>query len=248
MTLSGATFPGQSGPGSNGNGDILCIPQSSSITGASLSDCLISDKDTRCRDVTIPPRPPLHQLLRNHFNLDRWSSSGSDRGIAHFLMATRNTIKGVGEKNKEQTRAWVNWSARKLSCDTLHSFAYVDYRWRASFAKFPQITGMLTHLDWPSLTVAGLCLMPIGLFSDWCRLPTATLRLPSPTGFCGFLLPTPVTRVPLPTSGHVEDRGLRPLFGFAPKQTKGSSAWRTTYIVSQRCRWYNLQPQPTGLN
>ena len=27
------------------------------------------------------------------------------------------------------------------------------------------------------------------------------------------------------------DRGLRPLFGFAPKQTKGSSAWRTIYIV-----------------
>ena len=41
-TLSFATTRGQSGPGSNGNERVLCIPQSSSITGASLSDCLVS--------------------------------------------------------------------------------------------------------------------------------------------------------------------------------------------------------------
>ena len=41
-TLSGATTPGQSEPGSNGNEGVLHIPQSSSITGALLSDCLVS--------------------------------------------------------------------------------------------------------------------------------------------------------------------------------------------------------------
>ena len=41
-TLSGATTPGQIGPGSNGNEGVLCIPQSSSITAASPSDCLVS--------------------------------------------------------------------------------------------------------------------------------------------------------------------------------------------------------------
>ena len=41
-TLSGATTSGQSGPGSNGNKGVLCIPQSSNITGASPSDCLVS--------------------------------------------------------------------------------------------------------------------------------------------------------------------------------------------------------------
>ena len=57
--------------------------------------------------------------------------------------------------------------------------------------------------------------------------------LPSPTLLSGFLCPT-LSRVPLPTSGHVEDRGLRPLFGFAPKQTKGSSAWCTpTHSVTE---------------
>ena len=38
--LSGATTPGQSGPGSDGNEGVLRIPQSSSIAGISPSDCL----------------------------------------------------------------------------------------------------------------------------------------------------------------------------------------------------------------
>ena len=41
-TLSGATILGQSGPGSDGNGGVLRIPQSSRITGTSSSDCVVS--------------------------------------------------------------------------------------------------------------------------------------------------------------------------------------------------------------
>ena len=44
-TLSGAL--GQSGPGSDGNEGVLSIPQNSSITRASQSDCLVSYQDTR---------------------------------------------------------------------------------------------------------------------------------------------------------------------------------------------------------
>ena len=40
--LSGATTSGQSRPGSNGNEGVLHIPQSSSITGTSPLDCLVS--------------------------------------------------------------------------------------------------------------------------------------------------------------------------------------------------------------
>ena len=40
--LSGATTPGQNGPGSNGNEGVLRIPQSFSIAGISPSDCLVS--------------------------------------------------------------------------------------------------------------------------------------------------------------------------------------------------------------
>ena len=41
-TLSGTTTPGQSGTGSDGNEGVLHIRQSSSVTGTSLSDCLVS--------------------------------------------------------------------------------------------------------------------------------------------------------------------------------------------------------------
>ena len=41
-TLSSATTPGQSGPGSDGNERVFRIPQSSCITGTSLSDRLVS--------------------------------------------------------------------------------------------------------------------------------------------------------------------------------------------------------------
>ena len=41
-TLSSVTTQGQSRPGSNDNDRVVYIPQSSSITGASPSDCLVS--------------------------------------------------------------------------------------------------------------------------------------------------------------------------------------------------------------
>ena len=41
-TLSVTTTPSQSEPESNGNEGVLCIPQSSNITGASPSVCLVS--------------------------------------------------------------------------------------------------------------------------------------------------------------------------------------------------------------
>ena len=40
-TLSGTTTPGRSGSGSNGNKGIFRIPQNSSITGASPSNCFV---------------------------------------------------------------------------------------------------------------------------------------------------------------------------------------------------------------
>ena len=41
-TLSGATTPGLSGPGSDGNDGVLCIPQRYNISEALPSDCLVS--------------------------------------------------------------------------------------------------------------------------------------------------------------------------------------------------------------
>ena len=44
--LSGVPIPGQSGPGIDGNEGVLCILQSSSITGTPPSDCLVSYQDS----------------------------------------------------------------------------------------------------------------------------------------------------------------------------------------------------------
>ena len=43
MTLSGATTPGQSGLGSDGNEGVFRFPQRSSITRNLASDCLVSN-------------------------------------------------------------------------------------------------------------------------------------------------------------------------------------------------------------
>ena len=44
--------------------------------------------------------------------LGRWSTSGSNWGIAYFFMATRNTIKRVGEKEQTNNMLGLTQSAR----------------------------------------------------------------------------------------------------------------------------------------
>ena len=50
QSVSGAITLGQSGPGIDGNKRVLCIPQSSSITRASLLDCLVSYPEHSLRE------------------------------------------------------------------------------------------------------------------------------------------------------------------------------------------------------
>ena len=66
-TLSGTTTSSQSGPGGDDNEGKLCIPQSSSITGASPSDCLVS--------------------YTGH-SLDRWGSYSSAEMHSIYSIAT----------------------------------------------------------------------------------------------------------------------------------------------------------------
>ena len=51
-------------------------------------------------------RPPLHQLLPNDYVMAGDSSSGSDRGITHLFMATRNTTDGMGEKEQTNNKGF----------------------------------------------------------------------------------------------------------------------------------------------
>ena len=75
--------------------------------------------------------------------------------------------------------------------------------------------------------------MPTGLSAVSCRLVTrVTLRQLLPRA----PLSNSLTGVPFLTSGHPRSRVQNPMSGFAPKQTKESSAWWTSYIVLQSKR------------
>ena len=74
--------PGQSGHGSNGNKRVLHIPQSSSITGASPSDCLVSYPGhslgsltpmQRCSWCILQPHPTGPNPRSSHTkDLEKW--------------------------------------------------------------------------------------------------------------------------------------------------------------------------------
>ena len=87
-TLSGATTPGQSGPGRDGNKEVPRLPQSSSITGVSPSDCLMSHCRGRilllCRDAVSVFYSPSRLGLKNSGR--NWKSWGT------FTLQLRKTF------------------------------------------------------------------------------------------------------------------------------------------------------------
>ena len=80
----------------------------------------------------------------------------------------------------------------------------------------PSLLWTSSHADW-----SFCCPVSTGL-------SVVPHQLPSSSSFVH--LPD---RCSLPTPGHPRSQVQNPLSGFVPKQTKGSSAWRTTYIVLQ---------------
>ena len=146
-------------------------------------------------------------------------------GYHTFLHDHKKYNQGSGKKRTKNRRtiwAWVNSSARRASLWHCISCASADQRWRASFAKFPQ-----NHEEcWLILTgLLSLLLDPIS-----CRLVSSAVqcRLRTASPFANSSLWDPSSNSSLWRSrAHFRSRRdleLRPLFGFVPKQTKGSSA------------------------
>ena len=131
-----------------------------------------------------PLGPPVRQPLRTISLYGRWSTSGSDRGNAHFFTATSNTIKHLGltQVQKESyvtlcmCRLTLVWTLAKL----------LQSGWNADSIFF--------HWSGPSL-------MPTGLSAVPCRLPLSVLRsqLPTSQSFCPTLFSCPLTN-----SGHAK--------------------------------------------
>ena len=67
--LSSATTPSQSGAGNDGNEGVLRIPQSSSITEASSSDCLVSYRGDSLGGGALPPCRDVVAVFYGHIRL-----------------------------------------------------------------------------------------------------------------------------------------------------------------------------------
>ena len=179
--------------------------------------------------MTIPPRPPDISTSSNYFDLlGRWSPSSSDRGIAHFFIATRNTIKAAGEKEQTNNMLGLTEGAREELCNIAFPLCICrpTLAWISSEITI-KLLGMTTRLDRSSFTGTGLTHADYSLLLSGVDWPLA-----SP--FANSLLWVPLSNSywrSLANFRSYRDRSLRPLFGFAPKQTRGSFAWRTTYIV-----------------
>ena len=161
--------------------------------------------------VTIPPRPPEYVIFETISLYGWWSISGSDRGIAHFFIATRNTIKGVGEKEKKTNNmlGLIQVQEEKL-CNIAFPMCIcrLMLTWISSEIS-TKLLGMPTYLDRSSLTA----LDPLS-----CQLLTSAVRSRLPTGVTLCQLPSLSSFVQLVLCSLTHfrphrDHGLRPLFG-----------------------------------
>ena len=118
-----------------------------------------------------PLGPPLNQLLWTISLLGQWSTSSSNRGIAHFFIATRNTIKGAGEKeqtNKRTIRLGLTQSAREEICNIAFPMCIrrLTRAWISSDIS-TKLLGMPTYLVRSFVTA---------LYSLTCRLIPSAFR------------------------------------------------------------------------
>ena len=173
--------------------------------------------------MTIPPRPTQYINFFKPFQILVSESSGFDRSIAHFFTAqeiqSREWEKRT--KNKRTIWAWVNSSARRLSCDTVHTLCIcrLTLAWISSEIS-TKLQGMPTHLDWSSLTAAGLYLMPTDLFC--CPVSTPNCPSPSPVAICLLWVPSSNCSLAFPCLLPVASRSRAQAFvWFRAKTDKG---------------------------
>ena len=106
-TLSCASTPGQSGPGSDSNEQVLHIPQSSSITGTSPPDCLVSY--------------PGHSLKREVLPLCREAISGFYSSVQMGKVLSQAIPSSSASMSKVSNKLWQNekdslWNQINIFC------------------------------------------------------------------------------------------------------------------------------------
>ena len=184
--------------------------------------------------MTIPPLGyPTYvtsTLLTISLLYGRWSTSGSNRGNAHFLpLQEYNRGNKRKKRTNEQTLGVNSRAERGVMQHYISDSIYgLMLAWISSENSTKQLE--CQHLD--SIFFAGPYLM----------LPHLSARVSTVDRLC----PCPVAKSVVSSFyqstllvSHYHFRTCRdfksknPLSGFAPKQTKELSAWRATYIVLQ---------------
>ena len=180
-----------------------------------------------CYDT--PLAPTRFTSSSNHVRFTAGDQLVVPRGVTHISCHYKNTMEGTGEnKTNEQTRTMlgVNSRAEGKLCNTL-CMCRLTLAWVTSETSTKQLECrlILTRSSFTGLD-------PI--FSHWSH--RSGVDCPCPwfhANSCSFVQPTLFSR-PVTSFGHAEISSPKnPLSGFAPKQTKESSAWRATHIVLQ---------------
>ena len=174
--------------------------------------------------VPIPPRPPHYINFFTISLLGRWSSSGSDRGIAHFFQATEIQSRELEEGTKNKRGLGLTQVQEEELCNTLHSLyiCRLTLAWISSeiSSNYEECCLILTGLL-PSLLLDSIsCRLVSSLSGVDC--PTATLCLSSPTAFSEFLCPTPDSCSLTHFQSHRRSRAQAFVRLFAKRTTKHS--------------------------
>ena len=151
------------------------------------------------------------------------------RGVTHISCHYKNTIEGAGENRRtnEKTLGVNSRAKRGVMQHYISDSIYgLTLAWITSENSTKQLE--CRHLD--LVFFAGPYLLPL-VSPLRCPVSTASVRGSTPTA-CQLLSLTN----PLLASRYLfrpcrDFKSKNPLSGFAPKQTKESSAWRATYIV-----------------
>ena len=151
-------------------------------------------------------------------------------GVTHISLALHQIQSREQEGKKEQILG-VNSSAERELCNTEFP-VYICRLTRAWISSETSTKQMECRLILTRSSFTGLDPLSCRLASLLrCPVSTASIRPPSPTAHFSVPLSPSLTGVPSPLLVMSRSRVQNPLSGFAPKQTKESSAWQTTYIV-----------------
>ena len=184
-------------------------------------------KKKPCNDSPLTPPHTLHLLLTMSL-LAAGNQLVVPRGVTHISCHYKNTIEGAGENRTNEQTLGVNLRAKRgvMQHYISDSIYGLTLAWITSenSTKPLECRLILTHCRWTlSHAASPLC------FGVRCRLPLSVVPRQLSAPFSNQLS----SRLPLPLPDTARSQVQNPLSGFAPKQTKESSAWRATYIVLQ---------------